>query len=195
MMHSDESCYCDLAALYALDVLDEQERQLVEAELARFPELAEELSALESSAAALSYSAPPAEMPANLKDRLFQRLELGTPPETVIPSSAFAVKAQDLNWRPHPTPGVEIAILHRDFAKRQRVGMLRAAPGVRYPVHRHAGVEELFMLEGDLNVDGVVYGAGDYIRSNPGSVHAPTTEGGCRFLFHASMDDDYFNGY
>jgi anti-sigma factor ChrR (cupin superfamily) len=175
MIHPDDSCYCDLAALYALDVLDEQ--------------------ALESTTAALAYSATPVEMPANLKDRLFQKLELGTPPETVTPAAAFALRSQDLKWRPHPTPGVEIAILHLDVAKRQRVGMLKATAGVCYPIHRHAGVEELFMIEGDLTIDNVVYGAGDYIRSNPGSVHAPTTETGCKFLFHTSMDDDYFNGY
>jgi ChrR Cupin-like domain len=46
-------------------------------------------------------------------------------------------------------------------------------------------------LEGDLVIGNEVYGAGDYIRSSPGSSHAPYTNGGCRFFFHASMDDEY----
>jgi anti-sigma factor ChrR (cupin superfamily) len=80
---------------------------------------------------------------------------------------------------------------HADVSKREIVGFLRAEPGVRYPFHRHAAIEEIFMLEGDLVIENRVYGAGDYIRSSPGSAHAPYTKGGCRFFFHTSMDDEY----
>ncbi|MGI0484227.1 cupin domain-containing protein [Pantanalinema rosaneae CENA516] len=84
-----------------------------------------------------------------------------------------------------------MAIVHRDEVKRELAGFLRAEPGVRYPFHRHAAIEEIFMLEGDLVVGDEVYGAGDYIRSHPGSSHAPYTNGGCRFFFHTSIDDEY----
>jgi anti-sigma factor ChrR (cupin superfamily) len=192
MQPDDDNCYCDLASLYALDILDADERRLVEAELAQFPELREELAALESTTAALAYGAPPVDLAPDVKDRLFQRLDLDPPaPIPALPQS-LTVRSQDLVWQPHPTPGVAIAILHRDPVKREVSGMLRAEAGVCYPMHRHAAVEELFMLEGDLTVEGAVYGAGDYIRSEPESAHSPTTEGGCMFFFRTSMDDEYF---
>lgn len=100
------------------------------------------------------------------------------------------VRSQDLDWTPHATPGVTVAIVHRDEVKRELVGFLQAEPGVRYPFHRHAAIEEIFMLEGDLVVGDEVYSAGDYIRSHPGSSHAPYTNGGCRFFFHTSIDQD-----
>ena len=47
------------------------------------------------------------------------------------------------------------------------------------------------LLEGDLVIGEEVFGAGDYIRSLSDSGHAPYTEGGCRFFFHTSLDDEY----
>jgi len=46
------------------------------------------------------------------------------------------------------------------------------------------------MLEGDLSIDGQIYGKGDYIRSLPGSIHHPHTVGGCMFFFRTSLDDE-----
>jgi anti-sigma factor ChrR (cupin superfamily) len=101
------------------------------------------------------------------------------------------MRSQNFPWKPHSTPGVQVAILYTDPIKRELSGLLKAAPGVRYPLHRHAAIEEIYMLEGDLIVADQVYGAGDYLRSHPGSMHAPHTEGGCMFFFRTSMDDEY----
>ena len=190
-MSTENYCFCDLAPLYALDLLNEAERNWIEQQLIECPELAEELAEYQVAVTAIPYSVPPASMSVDLKDRLFAQLELEPPEPTPAPSPHFAVRSQDLNWQPHPTPGVMIAIVHTDEVKREIVGFLKADPGVRYPFHRHAAIEEIFMLEGDLRIGDEVYGAGDYIRSAPGSAHAPSTQGGCRFFFHTSMDDDY----
>jgi anti-sigma factor ChrR (cupin superfamily) len=194
MMKPNDDCFCDLAPLYSLDVLDEEERRLVEAELAEFPELAEELANLESTVAALAYSAPPIEMSANLKDRLFQNLDLEPPELPEVPPSLpmfFVARSQEIEWRPFQAPGVFVKILYQNETTREVVGMLRAEAGARYPLHRHTAMEEIYMLEGDLAVGEVVYGAGDYLRSDPGSEHAPTTRDGCMFFFRASMDNEY----
>ena len=58
-------------------------------------------------------------------------------------------------------------------------------------MRQNAATEEIFMIEGDLAIGNEVYGAGDYIRSQPVSSHAPYTNGGCQFFFHTSMDDEY----
>ena len=59
--------------------------------------------------------------------------------------------------------------------------------------HRHRGVEEIYMLEGELIINDRVYLAGDYIRSAPDSLHAPSTNMSCMFLIRSCMDDEYFD--
>jgi quercetin dioxygenase-like cupin family protein len=194
-MDTENYCFCELAPLYVLDLLGEQERAWVEQQIAECPDLAEELLGYESAVTALPYSTPVLPMAGSLKDRLFDRLSLGASPSETLPAPQsvpyLAIRSQELDWQPHPTPGVMIAIVHRDEVSRELVGFLRAEPGVRYPWHRHAATEEIFMMEGDLVIGDEVYGAGDYIRSQPGSSHAPYTNGGCRFFFHTSIDDEY----
>lgn len=194
-MTTENYCFCELAPLYALDQLNEEERRWVEQQILECPDLAEELIGYQSGVTAIAYTVPSLPMDSTLKDRLFDRLELDPPPSEAVIAPPFiayqAIRSQELNWQPHPTPGVEVAIVHTDEMKREIVGFLRAEPGVRYPFHRHAAIEEIFMLEGDLVVGDEVYSAGDYLRSNPGSTHAPYTIGGCRFFFHTSMDDEY----
>lgn len=196
-MDSENYCFCELAPLYTLDLLSEQERDWVEQQLAEYPELSEELAEYQLAATAIPYAAPDVAMAADLKNRLFESLELEPPetipatPPTTPPPGFFALRSQDLNWQPHQVPGMAIAMLHIDEIKREIVGILRADPGARYPLHRHAAIEEIYMLAGDLIIDDQVYGAGDYIRSQPGSTHSPHSIGGCTFLFHTSMDDEY----
>ena len=199
-MDTGNDCFCELAPLYALGLLSEQERAWVEQQVAECPDLAAELSGYQSAVTAIAYQVPALPMAASLKNRLFDRLSLDVPPAAPLPDprspdltdvSHLAVRSQDLDWQPHSVPGVTIAIVHSDEAKREITGFLRAEPGARYPFHRHAAIEEIFLMAGDLVVGDEVYGAGDYIRSLPGSSHAPYTNGGCQFFFHTSMDNEY----
>jgi anti-sigma factor ChrR (cupin superfamily) len=65
-------------------------------------------------------------------------------------------------------------------------------PGAVYPTHRHAEVEEIYVLDGDLSVDGETLGAGDYCTAAAGSTHrAPHTRGGCRFIAFSSGRDEF----
>jgi ChrR Cupin-like domain len=197
-MNAQDDCFCDLAPLYALGVLPEAECAYVTAQLANEPELAVELAEFQAAAAAIAYSVPVVPLAGDLKARLFQQLAVALPTalppaETapVMSFAGFAIHPEEMIWSPHPTPGVTIAILHTDAVKREVVGLLKAEPGVRYPWHAHAAIEDMFMLEGDLQVGDAVYGKGSYIHSGPGSMHAPETTTGCMFFFRTSMDDDY----
>jgi anti-sigma factor ChrR (cupin superfamily) len=200
---AEPRCFCELAPLYALDLLDLEERLWVEAQVLACPDLAEELLNYQTAVDLLPYSAEPVPMAADLKDRLFDRLNLDpiepvTTPQPPIPldlppvDQLFSIHAQDLNWKPHRTPGVQCAVLFVDPVQRMRSMVVKAAAGVVYPLHRHAGAEEIYMLEGELVVNGQTYFAGDYIRSHPGSSHAPATSTGCMFLIRACIDDEYF---
>jgi ChrR Cupin-like domain len=188
-MTSEHECFCELAPLYVLDLLNETERQWVVQKLIECPELAEELAQYETAATTIPYAAPSVPMAANLKDKLFERLEL-EPLDYQI-NSFFGIRSNELQWRPHRVPGATVAILRRDEIKREVVGLLRAEAGVCYPIHRHATGEDIYMLKGDLIVGDETYGAGDYIHSEGGSIHAPHTIGGCMFFFRTSIDDEY----
>lgn len=193
-MDTETRCFCELAPLYALDLLSDQEKAWVEQQVADCPDLAEELATYQSAATALPYSQPPVPMAADLKDRLFDRLGLEAPVVAPVPKAvpnAHVVRSQDLDWQPNGIPGILIAIVHTDEVKREIAGFLKAAPGTRYPCHRHAATEEIFMMEGELVVGDEVICAGDYLHSSPGSSHAPHTPGGCQFFFRTSMDDEY----
>jgi anti-sigma factor ChrR (cupin superfamily) len=200
-MTTNRDCFCDLAPLYVLDLLNEDERNWVEAQVATDADLAAELAELQLAATAIPYGLPAPPIAENLQARLFD--QLGLPPlepqefEQPVPQRLDSelpfgvIRAQDMLWQPQGAPGIEIALLRTDQVKREMVGVLRAGPGARYPLHRHAGFEELYMLSGDLRDGEIIYGPGDYIRSQPGTAHAPYTEGGCMFFFHSSMDDEY----
>jgi quercetin dioxygenase-like cupin family protein len=197
-MNNENYCFCELAPLYVLDLLNDSERLWVEEQLIEHPELAEELAEYATAVTAIPYGVNIVPMAENLEDRLFASLELPqSPSEPILQSpgnilpSLLSIRKEDMHWQPHRIPGVEIAILRRDEIQREIIGLFRAAPGVTYPLHRHATDEDIFMLEGDLLIEDKVYGAFDYIHSEAGSVHAPHTNGGCMFFFRTSMDNQY----
>jgi anti-sigma factor ChrR (cupin superfamily) len=196
-MNAEDRCFAELAPLYALDLLDEADRQFVEEQIADCPELAEELTELQATVGAIPYSTPVIPMADNLKDRLFQRLGYATPEPAVPVSSGrlpeVVVRSQDLDWKPYRIPGVRVARLHRDPVRREVSALLRAEAGVCYPMHCHASFEEIYLLEGDLIIGEQVYRAGDYIRSEQGSLHSPSTRTGCMFFVRTSLDDEYLD--
>jgi anti-sigma factor ChrR (cupin superfamily) len=59
-------------------------------------------------------------------------------------------------------------------------------PGTSLSVHKHIGIEQFFILEGDCNVAGQNLGPGDYHRAEKGSIHESTyTVNGTLFLLIA----------
>ncbi len=199
---AEHRCFCELAPLYALDLLNLEERLWVEAQVLACPDLAEELTAYQTAVGLIPYTAEPIPMAVDLKDRLFARLGLG-PVESVQPQTSlaedlplvtelFSIRSENLEWKAHRTPGVQCAVLFVDPVQRMRSLLVKATAGVVYPLHRHEGAEEIYMLEGELVLDGVTYFAGDYIRSVAGSMHAPETTMSCMFLIRACIDDEYF---
>ena len=197
-MNDDHRCFCELAPLYALDLLDLDERIWVETQVLECPDLAEELASYQAAVGVIPYSAPTMPMAANLKDRLFDRL--GLEPVEAAPElpldlppdlKMFTIRSADLDWQPRRIEGVQAVVLFRDEVSRTQHLLVKASAGVVYPLHQHEGIEEIYMLEGELIIDDEVYLAGDYIRSYPNSIHAPSTNTGCMFLIRACIDDNY----
>ena len=191
-----------LAALQALDILDESERRALAEKLQASPERQSELAAFETAISAIAYTAPPVPVAPDLKNRLFQRIAelpptaesvnskpiVTSPTENNTPS--LIVRSNDVKWKPYGVPGISIGKLYIDKKKREITCLMRLEPGRTFPLHRHAGSEEVLVLEGDLIVEGEVCHQGDYIRSVPGSTHSSLTQGGCLLLMKTSTDNE-----
>jgi anti-sigma factor ChrR (cupin superfamily) len=80
-------------------------------------------------------------------------------------------------WEPYPgAEGLDMMRLHTHG--RERVYLARWAAGAGYPMHRHAGGEEVYVLSGELGDNLGIYPAGTWIRSPVGSQHAPFSKAG-----------------
>jgi anti-sigma factor ChrR (cupin superfamily) len=98
----------------------------------------------------------------------------------------LVVRAGEGQWRPTADAGVTFKLLFVDRERSIVTTLVRMEPGARIPAHRHLGVEQCLLLEGDLRAGSVEMSAGDFNCSLPGSVHEDlTTEGGALFLIVA----------
>jgi anti-sigma factor ChrR (cupin superfamily) len=98
-----------------------------------------------------------------------------------------------LEWMPGNAPGVEIKLLSIDKARSYYTTIVRMAPGATLPSHRHADIEESYILEGEILISGVLMRPGDYCCAAAGSLHTEvTTKTGCVFIAVASSRDEWF---
>ncbi len=118
-------------------------------------------------------------------DRLSQRIG----GETVASADPALKKWVEPDWE-EVSSGIACKLLATDPV-RDRVSMLvRLDPGMAYPPHRHAGVEELHLLHGELWIDDRKLQPGDYYRAEPGSSNERVwSDTGCTCLLITSPSD------
>jgi anti-sigma factor ChrR (cupin superfamily) len=178
------------AALYALGMLSEEEADAFEAELAGGDAQAQsEVDAFRAVVGDLAHAAPPQAPPAALRERVLARLAADDAPAFERDGLSF-VRSERLGWQPGSVAGVDVKPLAIDAARHRRTVLVRMAPGTTYPAHRHGDLEEIYLLEGDYLVAGVLMHAGDYCRAEAGTVHETSrTVSGCVLLVTASLRD------
>ncbi len=150
-------------------------------------------------ALALSAAAAP---PPHLKDRILSHISsdsegparpasLPAGGRRILPGVS-AVLVADVPWMSAALPGLDFKVLHRDDARGYTTRLLRFAPGSTYPSHRHGATEEVFIVSGSVVLNGVMLRAGDYCRSEPGTLEtaAFSAEGGLAII--VSSDADQF---
>ena len=87
-------------------------------------------------------------------------------------------------------PGISCQLLATDEDRHRVTMLVRLAPGTDDPPHRHGGVEELYMLAGELIVDDQTYHPGEYRRADAGTVdHRVWSETGCTCVLITSYRD------
>ena len=181
--HSEETQ--SWAALYSLGSLSQEEKSLFELHLQEgCSECAREIHTFQGVVEDLLVSVPAIAPSANARERLFASIRAEDKPGLLIERSS------EMPWET-VAPGIERRVLFMDLERNYITALVQVQPGTSYPSHRHASVEELLVLEGDLHVHGVVMRAGDYCRGEPDSIHDITfSESGCRLLLRTSLHDE-----
>ncbi len=83
-------------------------------------------------------------------------------------------------WRPVPdAPGNAVKVLRYDPATGGSAVLLRMDPGAHYAAHVHPGGEEVFVLEGSLQLGADFLREGDFLYTPPGGIHAASSKEGC----------------
>lgn len=177
----------ELVPLYALHALPSDEIRLLEAHLTSCPECRRELQSLRPVVDSLvSCPADILRAPDSMWSRLQERIG-GEASEESLPPGVPALREPE--WE-DVAPGISCKLLATD-TERDRVSMLvRLAPGTAYPPHRHAGVEELFLLHGELWIEDRKLYPGDYNRGEPGTADERVwSETGCTCVLITSPSD------
>jgi anti-sigma factor ChrR (cupin superfamily) len=173
--------------LYALQVLPSSERLVVEAHISACADCRQELETLRPVIRA--FTAWPTDVlrpSASLWERLAQRIaaETGNAPVMSAPR-----RLAEPEWE-EPAPGISCKLLATDTEKARVSMLVRLAPGAEYPPHRHAGIEELYLLHGELMIDDRKLYPGDYNRAEAGSADQRVwSETGCTCVLLTSTRD------
>jgi anti-sigma factor ChrR (cupin superfamily) len=173
-------------AEYALGAMPETEKRAMDAHLATCRECRDDLETLRGVVDSLAYWPADVVRPSPLLwDQVAQRI--GLPASASLQPGAHAYTEPD--WE-QAAPGISVKILASD-QEGDRVSMLvRLEPDTYYPPHRHAGTEELHLLEGELWIEDRKLVPGDYNYREAGTADQRVwSETGCTCLLITSPSD------
>lgn len=185
----------NLALDYALGFLPAAQAAAVEAHLTEGCELcAGEVRANRHLADLLLGQQPSAQPPPELRDRLLALIQDNSRERVrpdhgsdvgsdFVPAGWTIVRRGEGEWIASEAEGATIKRLSRDDAEPGRTMLVRLEPGGRYRGFRSAGTVELYLVEGDLLINGELLGRGDYCAVSAGTVlDDMESPGGCQFL-------------
>jgi anti-sigma factor ChrR (cupin superfamily) len=178
--------YRELVFLHALQALPTGELEALEAHLAVCAECRQEMEALRPIVGAfVSWPTDVLRPSASLWDRLTERLAAETGQAPLLSPPRVA----EPEWE-DAAPGLAYKVLALDPEQERVTLLVRLAPGGVYPPHTHAGVEELYLLQGELWIDDKKLYPGDYNRGEPGvGDQRVWSETGCTCVLLTSTRD------
>ena len=187
------------AALYALGALTQHEARAFEEHVAEGCDFCHsELEAFEQVVNAIALDADEKEPSPDVRDRLIAATsdtDNGTGNgNDAKPAKAkrgeqktVSIRSNDGKWI-EAQEGIFCKPLYFDKASGMATSLVKMGPGTSLTAHRHEGVEQFYILEGDCNVCGEVLGPGDYHRAPAGTIHETTcTVNGTMFLLVAPL--------
>ncbi|SRR5437867_2762251 len=179
--------HLDSIFLYAVQALPSAEVRVVEAQLSACTDCRQELETFRPVVGFfVSWPTDVLRPPVSLWERLAQRIaeERGSEPMLAVPQ-----RRAEPEWE-EVAPGISCKRLATDTDKKRVSTLVRLAPLTDYPPHRHVGVEELYLLQGELMVNEKKLYPGDYMRAEAGSVdHRVWSDTGCTCVLLTSIED------
>lgn len=110
------------------------------------------------------------------------------PPQSPGALDFLVIRSGEGRWTKTPDKGVFVKVLFVDKDRDTVTTLIKMEPGAHIPRHRHRGVEQCLVLEGDVRSGAYAMTAGDFNCSLRGSVHDElTTEHGA-LLFIVSPE-------
>jgi hypothetical protein len=161
----------------AIDIVvggrDPDARRALAADLVHAPQLAALVAELEQTLSPMAVRGTEVAPPADL----FAKIEAVLDSEATINAYARNIRLDDPGWQ-EVVPGV----LKRQLWD-EHTFLARLEPGCAFPPHDHPWTEHCVVLAGDMQVDGVSFGPGDYHAPVAGSHHGNLrTENGLLLL-------------
>jgi anti-sigma factor ChrR (cupin superfamily) len=177
----------ELVSAYVLQALPPAETSAMDAHIAVCELCRQELQTLQPLVG--SFAAWPIDVlrpSAPIWDRLLERIDSKTS-NNAQPTARR--DWQEPDWE-EAAPGIFCKLLATNTEQDLVTMLVHLAPGVEYPPHKHAGVEELHLLHGELWIDDRKLYPGDYNRAEPGSGDKRVwSETGCTCLLVTSPSD------
>ena len=205
MTNDDKQDGRTLAALAALDCLDDEDARSWREHVAVRPQLAQEADSFKGVVEALGFLADEIQPPAHLETRLRavmkvkgnqaeppQKVEQlwANWPDTAVREALTIVHDEDVVWE-SLGKGMYVKNLFVNRAEHRVTMLVKMEAGGSYPPHVHFGPEECYVLSGDIYGDNFSMQAGDYQYAEPGSKHGfQSTKNGCVILVTSSLDDE-----
>jgi anti-sigma factor ChrR (cupin superfamily) len=172
---------------YVMQALPPDEAVAIEVHIASCAQCRQELEALRPVAD--SFVGWPTDIlrpAASLHKRLAQRIAGETGGNPVLPP---AQHWDEPAWE-EVAPGIFCKLMANDTTGHRVSMLVRLLPGVEYPPHTHAGLEELFHLDGELWIDDRKLYPGDYNRAEALSGDKRVwSETGCTCVLITSTED------
>jgi anti-sigma factor ChrR (cupin superfamily) len=171
-----------LTALQAIGALEGADAEHLRQRLSGDPVAAAELTRFLDVAASLSGLVTPAKPSVSVRAKVMERIRKtpqvreaskpvdSKPTEPPAPQGLHFLRA-DQPWLPAPLPGARFKVISSGEHQSYLMLMIELAPGAGYPEHDHFGVEDMYVLTGDLQSEGRSLGPGDSLHAEPGSHH------------------------
>lgn len=153
-------------------------------------EAARETAQFECVANTLAQHAASVAPRTSLRERVLAQVAKQGEPQRQSESAFTFLRTSELEWQ-EVSPGTFVKMLHNDMVNARATVLCRMDPGSVYGSHRHAQMEELYVLEGACHCAGRLMYPGDYHRAEAGSIHPPTsTETGSLMLVISSTQNE-----
>src|SRR5690606_21886244 len=102
----------------------------------------------------------------------------------------YLVRTESKNWKPLIEAGVNttgiswMPLRYDETGKRPLSFLSKFEPGAEYPYHNHPGGEEIFVVEGSCEIEGMHLIKGDYLYTPIDFKHSVKTKNGCTLFFN-----------